>query len=97
MSLLFSQFHLAIDCCLQYAVYQLEVYRVLTAGLFSRGILSSVFAIITFGQLGPRIESMKGSSHLLYLIVLLDLFVNASWLAFTFVISISGLYPGIER
>ncbi|CAM9184843.1 unnamed protein product, partial [Phaeothamnion confervicola] len=64
-----------------FTITQLEVYRVVTSGLYVTSLLSAVFGLMTFNSTGPRLEAALGSTGLMHLVLVIDVAGNLAFLA----------------
>ncbi|CAM9882887.1 unnamed protein product [Discosporangium mesarthrocarpum] len=76
----FINFTPALSNQLYFTIENLEVYRIVTSALCSSGFLSIIFALMSFNQIGPRLEGSIGSTGMMVLIFTLDVLSNVVFL-----------------
>ncbi|CAM9843757.1 unnamed protein product, partial [Chrysoparadoxa australica] len=76
----FSDLERALSNTLYFTIFHFEIYRLVTANLFSSSLLSAIFGLLSFSTIGPSLEYAHGSAGLLVLIMTLDLVANTAFL-----------------
>ncbi|CAM9357980.1 unnamed protein product, partial [Choristocarpus tenellus] len=63
-----------------YTIERFEVYRLVTSAFCSGGFLTVIFALMSFNQMGPRLEGSLGSTGMMVLMLTLDVVTNVMFL-----------------